>query len=60
VACIELGALLEPLAGLEMPRRGGHGDVHGVARLDLEHGLELAREAAVQRPPLERELVLGH
>ncbi len=54
VARLELRPRLEVPAGVE----GGERD--RVARVDRQHGLEVAGEVAVQRPPLERDLVDGH
>ena len=48
------------LARLGVPARVRDGDPHGVARVDRQRGLEVAREVPVQRSLLERQLVESH
>ncbi len=61
VAPVELGVRrLESLAGRQVPAGIRHREANGVARLDLEHRLELLREVAVEVRGLERKLVEGH
>jgi hypothetical protein len=61
VARVELlVARLEALARCEIPAGVRNREAHRVAGLDGQHGLEVAREVAVERPPLERQLVDGH
>ncbi len=51
-------ALLQELAvGLPAPARVERLEPHRVPRLDREHRRQLAREVAVQRAALERQLV---
>ena len=58
MARVEVGvAAFELFAGLEVPKRARNGDPDRVAGVDLENRRELAREVAVQRPLLERQLV---
>jgi hypothetical protein len=58
---VELGiSRLELLARAEGPTGVRHRDPHGVTRLDLDDGLQLDREVAVQEALLERQLVDGH
>src|SRR5262249_28130914 len=54
VARLELDARLDVPAGVERRERDR------VARVDRQHGLEVAREVSVERAPLERELVQRH
>ena len=54
VARLELRPRLDVPAGVERRERDR------VPGVDREHGLEVAREVPVQRPPLERDLVDGH
>ena len=58
VAAVELGVTrLEPLAGRQVPAGVRAGKRDRVARVDRQHGLEIAGEVTVQRPPFERDLV---
>ncbi len=47
----------EPLARFEEPAGVRRREADGVAGVDRQHRLELAREVTVQGPPLERQLV---
>src|SRR5207248_3772473 len=47
---------LEQLARGEIPAGVRRRDMHRVAGIELEHGLEVAREVAVKGAPLERDL----
>src|SRR6266545_4930319 len=58
---VQLGRLRdEPLLTGYVPSRIRHGDSNRIARLDLEHGLEVGGEVAVEHTLLERQLVDGH
>jgi hypothetical protein len=61
VARVELRTpRLELLIRGEVPTSVRHGDLHGIAGVDLDDGLELDREVAVEVRRVERELVNGH
>jgi hypothetical protein len=53
-------AQLEALTGRPTPAGVQAREPDGVARLDSEDRLEVAREVTVERPPLERDLVVRH
>jgi hypothetical protein len=61
VTRLEVGARSSVGAGrLRPPARVECREGDGVARMDGEHGRQVAREVAVERPALERELVQRH
>src|SRR6476620_5093023 len=61
VSCVELlVARLERLAGRDMPTRVETRESDGVAAVDREDRRQVAREVAVQRAPLEWNLVGRH
>ena len=61
VPAIELGVSIAELLVLERPPAGVEArDDDRIALLDRQHGLEVGREVAVERPSLERELVDRH
>jgi len=60
VSGVDLACRLEVLARPDIPVVVRHGEANRVARLDLEHRLELGREVPVQVAPLERQLMQRH